>query len=241
MNVPTPAEPPRRQGAKVKPGGHFADGPSRRGPELAWSSPAPAWRRPTLAWRSPELSWRMLYVAACLTLLAAAAAGEPGSVERPGVERLVHVILALLPIQAAGAVGLAGLALLVSGIASERIARGGQRLLAGTASAFLVGAVALIPLVLLALVLAKRGFGIGQGGLFGAFLLFFALAIGLAAAARAIGDRLAPDSSGIVRLACGLAAVVGPLLLPIGIGLPAGLVIAALGLGGVVLARSARG
>ncbi|GDY12336.1 hypothetical protein LBMAG53_12140 [Planctomycetota bacterium] len=178
----------------------------------------------------------MLCTAACLTVLAAAAAGEPGPAERPGAERLVQVILALLPIQAACAVGLAGLALLVSGVANERIARGGQRLLAGTASAFFVGAVALIPLVLLTLVLAKRG-GIGQGGLFGAFLLFFALAIGLAAAARAFGDRLAPDSSGIVRLGCGLAAVVGPLLLPIGIGLPAVLVIAALGLGGVVLAR----
>jgi hypothetical protein len=164
---------------------------------------------------------------------AAETASQPARGEL--ARRLVEVATALLPVQGMLIIGLAGLALLVAGFLDARTGRAAGLLSARPARSALLGGLALVLLLILTVIAAKAG--PGRGGIFAGFLLLLATAAGLAATARAVGERLAPEAGSLGRLLAGLAACCLPLILPLGLGLPATAVAAALGFGAMLRAR----
>jgi hypothetical protein len=142
------------------------------------------------------------------------------------------IAIAMLDLHAM--LALFGLALLLSLLAPRRVAAGVERIATSTLASAAVGVAVFLVLIAVSMAMWHLHIRPGRGAV--AAVAAFALAAGYAVSARALGERALPERGPLAQTFAGLAALVLPLALPIG--LPVLVVAAPLGLGAWLTGKS---
>jgi hypothetical protein len=141
--------------------------------------------------------------------------------------RLPMIVLAIAVVDLHLMLALFGLALLLSLVATRRTSAGAARLGESPLPSAALGVAVFLALIVAGAAMWHLHLRPGRGLL--AVLTIFGVAAGYAVCGRALGERALPERGPLAQTMVGLAALVLPLAMPIGI--PVMLVAAPLGLG----------